>query len=142
MHLVAFAVRSLFVERTLDTKAQDSHPSLKASPRTVRQSEFSREMEPVGCAYTVVVLQLLSHVRLFETPWTAACQASLSFTISLRLLKPMSVRPSNHFTSVSFFSPCLLSFLASGSFPMSQLFALVGQSIGASASASDLPMNI
>ena len=141
MHLVAFAVRSLFVERTLDMKAQDSHPSLKASPRTVRQSEFSREMEPIGCAYSVV-LQLLSHVRLFETPWTAACQASLSFTISLRLLKPMSVRPSNHFTSVSFFSPCLLSFLASGSFPMSQLFALVGQSIGASASASDLPTNI
>ena len=36
MHLVAFAVRSLFVERTLDTKAQDSHPSLTPSPRTVQ----------------------------------------------------------------------------------------------------------
>ena len=29
----------------------------------------------------VIVVQLLSHVRLFATPWTAACQASLSFTI-------------------------------------------------------------
>ena len=47
----------------------------------------------------VVVIQLLSHVQLFATPWTAACQASLSFTISQSLLKLMSietVRPSNH----------------------------------------------
>ena len=42
---------------------------------------------------------------------------------------------------VPFFS-CLLSFSASGSFPMSQFFTLSGQSIGASASASVLPMNI
>ena len=38
-----------------------------------------------------VVIQLLSHVRLFPTPWTAACQASLSFTISSSLLKFMSM---------------------------------------------------
>ena len=44
-------------------------------------------------------VQLLSCVRLFVTPWTAACQASLSFTISWSLLKLMStesVMPSNH----------------------------------------------
>ena len=40
------------------------------------------------------------------------------------------------------FTSCRLSFPASGSFPMSQLFASGGQSIGASASASVLPMNI
>ena len=40
------------------------------------------------------------------------------------------------------FSSCLQSFLASGSFPMSWLFAFGGQSIGASASVSVLPMNI
>ena len=47
----------------------------------------------------VVVVQLLSHVRLFVTPWTVACQASLSFTISWSLLKLMSIKsvmPSNH----------------------------------------------
>ena len=47
----------------------------------------------------VVVVQLLSHVQLFVTPWTAACQASLSFTISWSLLKLMCtelVMPSNH----------------------------------------------
>ena len=45
------------------------------------------------------VFQWLSHVRLFVTPWTAACQTSLSFTISQSLLKLMSVEsmiPSNH----------------------------------------------
>ena len=40
------------------------------------------------------------------------------------------------------FSSCLLSFPVSGSFPMSQLFPSGGQSIGTSASASVLPMNI
>ena len=40
------------------------------------------------------------------------------------------------------FSSCLQSFPATGSFPMSQFFTLGGQSIGASASASVLPMNI
>ena len=38
----------------------------------------------------VVIVQLLSHVRLFATPWTAAWQVSLSFTISWSLLKLMS----------------------------------------------------
>ena len=44
-------------------------------------------------------------------------------------------------SSVGPFSSCLQSFPASGSFPMSQLFASGGHSIGASASASLLPMN-
>ena len=39
----------------------------------------------------VVVIQLLNHVRPFVTPWTAACQASLSFTISWNLFKFMSI---------------------------------------------------
>ena len=44
-------------------------------------------------------VQLLSHVRLFATPWTAAHQASLSITNSWSLLKLMSIEsemPSNH----------------------------------------------
>ena len=47
----------------------------------------------------VVVIQSLSHVWLFATSWTAACQASLSFSISQSLLKVMSIElvlPSNH----------------------------------------------
>ena len=47
----------------------------------------------------IVVVQSLSHVQLFAIPRTAACQASLSFTISRSLLKLMSIEsvmPSNH----------------------------------------------
>ena len=47
----------------------------------------------------VVVVQLLSRVQLFGTPWTAACQASLSFTITQSQLRLMSIElkmPSNH----------------------------------------------
>ena len=71
-------------------------------------------------------------------------QASLSFTISQSLLKLMSIELvmlSNHLILCH---PLLLPlvFLRSESFPMIQLFTSGGQSIGASASASVLPMNI
>ena len=49
--------------------------------------------------FMVSSVQSLSHVRLFLTPWTAACQASLSITNSQNLLKLMSIElvmPSNH----------------------------------------------
>ena len=90
-------------------------------------------------------VQSLSRVQLSVTPWTAARQVSLSITSSWSLLKLMfieSVMPSNHSSSVVPFSSCLQSFPASGSFQMSQFFASGGQSIGVSASASILPMNI
>ena len=93
----------------------------------------------------VVDAQLLSSVWLFVTPWTAAHQAPLSFTISWSLLKLMStesVTPSNHLILCRLFSSCLQSFPASGSCLMSQLFASGGQSIRASASGSVLPMTI
>ena len=50
---------------------------------------------------SVSSVQWLSHVRLFTTPWTAACQAYLSFTIPRSLFKFMSIElvmPSNHLT--------------------------------------------
>ena len=48
----------------------------------------------------VVVVQSPSRVRLFATPWTTACQTTLSFTVSQILLKLMSIEsvtPPNHF---------------------------------------------
>ena len=80
---------------------------------------------------------MLSCVRFFVTPWTAAGQASLSFTMSWCLLKLMSVEsmmPSNHLILCR---PLLL--LPS---VLSQLFSSGGQSIRASALASVLLMNI
>ena len=55
----------------------------------------------------VVVIQSLSNVSLFVTPWNAACQASLSITNSQSLLKLMSIKlvmPSHHLI----FCPLLL----------------------------------
>ena len=95
----------------------------------------------VNCILTVV--QSLSHVWLFATPWTAACQTSLSFTISLSLLRLMSIEsvmPSNHLILCC---PLLLPsvFPSIRVFSSDQFFASGDQSIGALASASILPTN-
>ena len=92
-----------------------------------------------------VVFQLLSHVRLFVIPWTAAPQASLSFNIPELVQTHVhrvddAIQPSH---PLSYPSPPALNFFpASGSFPMSWLFTSGGQNIGVSASASVLPKNI
>ena len=78
------------------------------------------------------------------TPWTTACQASLSITnswSSLRLKSIELVMPSAISSSVVPFSSCPQFLPASQSFPMSQLFTWGGQSIGVSALASVLPRN-
>ena len=91
-----------------------------------------------------IVVQLPSCVWLFPKPWTAVHQASLSLTI---WVCPSSC-PLNWWChpavslSVTLFSFYLQSYSASGSFPVSQLFTSGGWNIGASASASVLPMNI
>ena len=107
-------------------------------------------------------VQLLSHVQLFATAWTAACQASLSITSSQSLLKFMStdlMMPSNHlilccpllflpsiFPSIRVFSnesvlcirwPVYWSFSVS---PSNEYSVLISQCI--EASVSTLPMNI
>ena len=89
-------------------------------------------------------VQLLTHVRLFATPWIAARQASLFITNSRSPPKPLSIElvmPSNH---LILYHPLLLLppiLLALGSFPVSELFAWGGQSIGISTSTSVCPMN-
>ena len=86
----------------------------------------------------------LSRVRLFATPWIAACQASLAITNSQSPPTPISIEsvmPSNHLIPCC---PLLLLpsiFPASGSFQMSQLFTWGIQSTGVSASTSVLAMN-
>ena len=90
-------------------------------------------------------VQSHSHVRLFVTSCTEAHQASLSITNSCSLLKLMSIKLVNHPTissSVIPFSSCFQCFPASESLPMSQFFASGGQSVGVSASASVLAVNI
>ena len=102
------------------------------------------------CIYIYIYIhissvQLLSHFWLFATSLTAARQASLYITNSQSLPKLMSIEsvmPSDH---LILFRPLLLppSILpARGSFPMRQFFTSGSRSIGVSASASVLPMNI
>ena len=88
-------------------------------------------------------VQSLSHILLFVTPWTAACQASLSIINSWSLLKLMSIEsvtPSNHLML------CLPILLPHSIFPRIRVFANEsvltsgGQSTGVSKSV--LPMNI
>ena len=91
--------------------------------------------------YFVVVVQLLSHVWLFETPWTAARWASLFFTISWSLLKLMSIEwvmPSNHLIL------CCPLLLLPSIFSSIRVFSNESSwpKIRTLASASVLPMNI
>ena len=81
-------------------------------------------------------VQSLSYIWFFETPWIAVCQASMCIINTqslLKLISTESLMQSNHFIL------CYPLFLLEwGSFPVIQVFASDGQSIGASASATVL----
>ena len=92
-----------------------------------------------------VVVQSLSHVWLFATPWTAARQASLSITntgVYSNSCPPSQWCHPTISCSVTPFSSCLNLSEHQGFFSVSQLFALCSQSIGVSASASVLLRSI
>ena len=68
----------------------------------------------------IIDVQLISHVQLFMTPWTSACQVSLFITNSQSLLKLISIElvmPSNHLI------PCFPLFLLSLIFPSIRVFS-------------------
>ena len=78
--------------------AYPGYPEYLRVPGTARRSNQSvlKELKKLN---PLDVVQSLSLVWLFEAPWAAACQASLSFTIFQGLLKLMpieSMMPSNH----------------------------------------------
>ena len=111
--------------------------------------EFIRQIKLIlgwqNLCLTSVFVHRTQHDIFFATLWTAACQASLCFTISRRCSNSCPLSQWSHPSispSVALFFSCLQSFRASGFFPMSHLFALGGWSIRASASVSVLPMNI
>ena len=95
--------------------------------------------------HETLVVQSLTHVWLFATPWPVACQIPLFSTVSWRSLKSMSIESvmlSNHLFLCCPFLLLPSVFPSNRVFPMSQFFTSGGQSVGASASASILPMNI
>ena len=86
----------LFLGPGLSSEASENKPAYSlVSLMTPSHVEDSLD----GLAWSLNSVQSLSCVRLFVTPWTAACQASLSITNSRSLLKLVStesVMPSNH----------------------------------------------
>ena len=95
--------------------------------------------------YVVDIVQRLSHVQLFVTPWIAALQASLSSTISQTLPKFTSTESGMLSNHLILCRPLLLLpsvFPSIGVFSIESTLCIVGQSTEASAAASFLPMNI
>ena len=94
-----------------------------------------------------LISSLFSHVQLFATPWTAACQASLYFTISRSLLKLISIEsvmPSNHLILCHPLLLLLSIFSSIRIFSNESVLHIRYEmwSIRVSASASVLPMTI
>ena len=123
-------------------RSMDTMTSVAMIMFTAKVLGFEHHPSKMEC---LVVVQWLSHVWIFVTPWTIACQTPLS-TLSPGVCSnscPLSWWCYGTISSsASLFSSHLQSFPASGSFPVGQLFASGGQSIGASTSATVLPMNI
>ena len=120
-----------------------SSPSLTLCPHKVPSP--STTLLASALLPNVAAVQLLSRLCLFETPWTAAHQASLAFTLSQSLVKVMSFESmvlSNHLIL------CRPLLLLPSIFPLirvffsDSLFSSGGQSTGISASASVLPMSV
>ena len=107
---------------------EDTEEALLVNTCVLSNAGIRKNSCKILCPFSSV--QSLSHVLLFATPWTAARQASLSFTISRSCSNsyPSSqwCHPTISSSVVSFFS-CLQSFPASGYFPTSQFFSPGGQ---------------
>ena len=108
-----------------------NHPP---APTALNPESFVNSFYPQCLVLSSV--QLLSHVRLFPTPWTATRQASVSITNSRVCSNSCPLSQWCHPTissSVIPFSSCLRSFPASGYFHMSRFFSSGGQSTWVSA---------
>ena len=96
------SVHGILQARVLEWDAISSSRGIFLNPHLLHWQVDSLPLSHLGNLKGNIVLavQWLSCVQLFATPWTASCQASLSITISLSLLKLMCiewVKPSNHF---------------------------------------------
>ena len=99
----------------------------------------------VNITVTISSVQLLSRVQLFATPWTAACQAAVSITNSRSSLKLMCIESVMPFSHLILCHPLLFVPPIPSSirvFSNESTLHIRWPSIGVSASASVLPMNI
>ena len=123
-----------FITVKKDRETWHNHQKRRVPPTTLvlsvqfSHSVMSDSLRPHGLQHTSLSIRF---------PWVSPTPGACSYPCPLSLWCHPTISP-----SVVALSPCLQSFPASGSFPMSQFFASGGQSIGVSASASALPMNI
>ena len=134
------------VHRVTKSQTRLSNWATAATTKATRELDFNPLTGLATCSKVRwhSSVQLLSCVRLFVTPWTAAHQASLSITNSqcvLKLVSILSVMQSNHLILCRPLLPPSI-------FPTIRVFSnesalhIGGQRIGVSASASVLPMSI
>ena len=110
-----------------------------------KQTHRHRKQTYDGYQRGKVVVQSPSRGQLFATPWTAVSQPSCPWPSPRVCTSPCPLHWWCHpvtSSSDALFSLCPQSFPASGTFPMSPLFASDNQNTGVSASASVLPMSI
>ena len=74
--------------KNISTVAQSLLPDPGIKPTSLRSPALASGFFNTGAVWEAFVVQLLSRVQLFATPWAAAHQASLSLTISRSLLTP------------------------------------------------------
>ena len=120
-------------------------PLWKTEWSFLRKLKLELPYDPASPLLEISSVQLLSHVRLFVTPWTAARQFPLSITSSWSSPKPMFIKlvmPANHLIL------CHPLLLLPSIFPSIRIFSnesalcIKWPNIGVSASTSVLPMNI
>ena len=142
--MLASQVLGIQSRQGLTAPSEARWATVTSAPRDPKAREPWAPSPPAAAA-TVIIVQSLSYVRLFVTPWTAARQASLSITSSRSLLKFMSIKlvtPSNH---LILRRPLLLLpsiFPSIRVFPSESALCIRWPSTGASVSASVLPMDI
>ena len=128
-------------EICMKVKKQQLQPNMEQTGSKLgKECVKAAYCHPVYLTYMQSSVQLLSCVRLFATPWIAACQASLSIINSWSLPKLMSIEsvmPSNHLIL------CQPLLLLPSIFPNIRVFSNEsgGQNTGVSNSTSALPMN-
>ena len=134
------------LRRALQSPAQSQpKPSRLAFLRVGEQTQSHFGDSSFTCLKCTCCRSVAKLCPILCNPMDYSMPGSLSSTIPQSLLKFMSIKSvilSKHLISATPFSFCLQSFPASGSFSVSALFELGGQSTGTSASASVLPMNI
>ena len=142
-----FLLLPLLLNKSSHYQSKDSHLPCHLQKKDVHQLNWRSSLPTTYWAFLefTIILLLFSHQVMSDSSWHHGLQHVRFPFLSLSPRACPGSCPLNQWNHQSLLSSvtllffCLQSFSASGSFPMSQMFASSGQSIGASSSASILP---